>query len=64
LGLWPSNCWQASEKHVLVLMPEQALKSTALEIITTLKRFEIIFQFPGGWKRGDTILGKHPMLQA
>jgi len=36
-----------------VLAPEQALNSNAPAIRATLKRFEIIFQFPVGWKRGD-----------
>jgi hypothetical protein len=48
LAPWPSNDRQPSEKQVLVLTPEQALNSKALVIIMTLKRFEIIFQVPGG----------------
>jgi hypothetical protein len=50
LGLWPSNCWQPSEKQELVLTPEQALKSKAPVISMALKRFEIILLFPVGWR--------------
>jgi hypothetical protein len=46
LGLRPSNCWQPSEKQLLVVTLEQALRSKAPAINTTLKRFDFIFQFP------------------
>lgn len=55
---WSPKDWQpsAGQLLVLVLTPEQAPSSRVPAIITTLKRFEIIFQFPVGWKRGGTIL--------
>lgn len=59
---WSPKDWQPSAGQllvtVLVLTPEQAPSSKVPAIITTLTRFEIIFQFPLGWRRGCNILWK------